>query len=224
MLLGLTGGIGCGKSTVLDIFRKLGWLTVDADAICAELYGDERVIARLEGRWGSDRIRGLEDNVDRSRIAEIVFADPVELRWLNSVFHPEVMKKAGDIIEQGCSEYTIFDVPLLYEAGWDESFDFIVAVWAGLNIQFERLEKRGWTRAHSLRRIKSQMPAGLKLEAADFGIINQGAEALLEKQCILIDKKIRTRRIYVKERRERDERRTKRGEYEKSRNRSKEKN
>ncbi|MEM4248572.1 MAG: dephospho-CoA kinase, partial [Candidatus Nanoarchaeia archaeon] len=116
MLIGLTGGIGCGKSTALVIFSKLGWQTIDADSICRQIYenNESNIKEILKKRWG-EKVLTADGFIARKAIAEIVFVDKKELEWLNSIMHPEIIKRARNL--QAKSKMpVIFDAPLLYEA------------------------------------------------------------------------------------------------------------
>lgn len=181
-LIGLTGGMGCGKSTVLNIFRSLGCDTMDADNICHELYeNDSLVISQIMDRWGPSLL-DKNNKLDRKKIAKIVFKDKKELEWLNSLLHILVLKKAKEYIADK-KNMTIFDVPLLFEADWQYHFDVTIAVWTTRELQSKRLKGKGWTEQEISSRIKFQMSADEKLERADFGIINIGSMELLIKQC-----------------------------------------
>jgi len=190
MLVGLTGGIGCGKSTALKIFSGLDWSTFDSDLICHGLYEDRqgKVFKAVSDKWGS-RILDEEGLIDRRAVADIVFSDSRELAWLNSVVHPAVLEKAREMAEE--RTWAMFDVPLLFEAGWEKEFDLTITVWSTPEIQRERLESRGWSESEIDRRMESQMPADEKLGKADFGIVNNGGTDQLLRQCMMINEKLK---------------------------------
>jgi dephospho-CoA kinase len=191
MPIGLTGGIGCGKSTVLKLFKELGWKTIDADALCHGLYEDPcgALSAGIRARWGGGFFKE-DGRADRRKIAELVFDNPDELRWLNSVIHPLVLKAAEDNMRRSGAD-VIFDVPLLFEAGWQSSFDATVAVWTDKASQVSRLRKKGLSPEDIARRIKFQMPADEKLEKADYGLINTGDIRSLGLQCASLNKTLK---------------------------------
>jgi dephospho-CoA kinase len=191
IFVGLTGGIGCGKSSALKCFANLGWLVIDADKICHELYEekDGTLTDALKTRWSG--VIKEDGTADKKKIAEIVFGDEKELQWLNSVLHPRVMKKSKDILAENKASFAMFDVPLLFEARWEKGFDFIVSVWTGLEEQRSRLLKRGWSEKEIELRCSSQISPDEKLEKADFGIINTGSLESLSEQCKILDKKMR---------------------------------
>ncbi len=187
MLIGLTGGIGCGKSSVLEIMSKLGWKTIDSDRICHAIYSekDGEPNRRMVNRWGTD-ILGEDGRPQRRAVAEIVFKDEKELEWLNSLLHPEVYGRAMEIYRASRTP-TIFDVPLLFESGKRGIFDAVVCVWTDKSIQMDRLLKRGMDRAAAERRISLQMPAEKKLELSEHAIVNNGGLSSLEEQCGKLD-------------------------------------
>jgi dephospho-CoA kinase len=188
MRIGLSGGIACGKTTVAGLFEKEGFPIFDADAFCRKLYDDKNsvLIHEIYERWGD----GVFDKeiCDRRKIAKIVFYDEGERKWLNSVVHPLVL---DEIRGRKTPEPQIFDIPLLFEAGWEKEFNLTIAVWSPHNLQMRRLIERGLASKDALTRIKTQMPAEEKLEKADIGIANTGDEDFLRTQCSIIIKKIR---------------------------------
>ena len=179
MFAGLTGGIGCGKSTALGCFEGLGWLTLDADRICHEIYeeGNSLLIADLTSRWGEDILHN--GTIARKKIAVIVFSDRNELEWLNRLLHPLIMRRADEKIAASDSEYVIFDVPLLFETGIEKRFDCTVSVWADAKQQMERLKQRGLNEKEIEARLATQMSSTTKLEKADYGLINTGDKKFL---------------------------------------------
>jgi len=183
-IIGLTGGIGCGKSTAAKIFRSLNCEILDADSICHELYNDPDgpVTKAIAERWGTKVFRS--NLADRKKIADLVFNDKKELLWLNSILHPLIFEKAYEISEHVIDkELIIFDVPLLFEVKWEKYFSHIITIWSPKEIQLERLRQRNWSDKEIKARIASQISADEKLERADFGIINNGSLDLLIKQC-----------------------------------------
>jgi dephospho-CoA kinase len=184
MVIGLTGGIGCGKSMALSYFSTLDWQVVDADALCHQLY-DEReahFFGLLSERWGK-KVFTQTGDADKAKIADIVFNDESELQWLNSVMHPIVKRRAKKLIETTDKQWIMFDVPLLFEAKWTSMFAATIAVWTPAKIQVERLQKRNWTTEQINARVNCQLSSDHKLEQATYGLINTGSETLLLEQC-----------------------------------------
>jgi dephospho-CoA kinase len=141
--VGLTGGIGAGKSEALAAFERLGAATLSTDRVAHDLLDDDEVRAALVERWG-DEI-ALAGAVDRDRVSEIVFNDPEELAWLESVTHPRV---GAHVLEwrQGLGPevaVAVVEVPLLFEAAMEGAFDATLAVVADNELRDARLRERG---------------------------------------------------------------------------------
>lgn len=188
-VIGLTGAPGCGKSTVLKFFVELGWKAVDSDAVCAELHADPHsgIHEKLAARWGKKAV-APDGTTNKKALAEIVFADETERKWLEGILHPFIARRADELFRSyGKDANVMFDVPLLFECGWDRRTEQTVAVWSPPEIQMERLLARGWSREHALFRIQSQLPAEKKLELADYGLINDSTLEVLKRQCIRLN-------------------------------------
>jgi len=184
MILGLTGGFGCGKSSVLEFFRVAGWRTSSADDICAELYEQQNpeLMKQLRGHW-RDKVFYSDGKVNKAEIAKIVFNNDNELQWLCSVLYPLIAEKTKALIEENANSNFIFEAPLLFEAGWDRIFDKTVAVWTDTETQKKRLLDKGFTSKDIEDRNSKQLPNDEKLKKADFGLINSGDLKFLQKQC-----------------------------------------
>ena len=184
MILGLTGGCGCGKSSVLAFFKTAGWQTSNADDICAELYEkqDLGLMKQLRDHW-QNKVFSSDGKINKSVIAEIVFNNDNELQWLCSVLYPLIAKKIKALIEKDREKDFILEVPLLFEVGWDKIFDKTVAVWTDSKTQEERLLSKGYTKNDINNRNSKQLPNDEKLEKADFGLSNNGDLNFLQKQC-----------------------------------------
>jgi dephospho-CoA kinase len=184
--IGLTGGIGAGKSETLAAFERLGAATLSTDRVTHELLGDDQVRAALIERWGPEVAPG--DGVDRNRVGEIVFSDPDELAFLEGVLHPRVgvhvlewrQNLGADV------EVAVVEVPLLFEAAMEGAFDATVAVVAGDEIREARLRERGQPGLEG--REGRQLDQAEKERRADHVIRNEGSiEELESKVSELID-------------------------------------
>lgn len=186
MILGVTGAFGCGKSAVLAAFAARGWRTADADRICHELYADPEgePARKFAARWGAE-ILTPEGAVDRRRLGEIVFSDKEELDYLTGVLYPELSRKLDELIA-GCRRdgaNGAFELPLLFEAGYEKKFDRIVAVWAAPAIRYARLRsQRNYSDEEIRRREVRQLMADVKMERADYALINNDGFQGLEMQ------------------------------------------
>jgi dephospho-CoA kinase len=178
LFVGLTGGIGSGKSEALAALERLGVPTLSTDAVVHELLGSEEVRRLLHERWGG---RVLADGeVDRAAVAAIVFEDPAELSWLEGTLFPRVGERmmawrAG--LEAG-HDVAVVEVPLLFEAGIDPAFDATVAVVADEEVRAERAEKRGHEGLEG--RGSRQLTQDEKARRADYVIRNDGTIPDLE--------------------------------------------
>lgn len=141
--IGLTGGIGAGKSEALAAFGRLGAATISSDDIVHELLGTERVRERLVARWGEEV--ASDAAVDRERVAAIVFERPEELEWLESELHPLVAQRVEAWREAlpGVVPLAVVEVPLLFESGMAPAFDATVCVVAADGVRTRRAAGRG---------------------------------------------------------------------------------
>lgn len=185
MLIGLTGGIGCGKSAAATEFAALGFRVQDTDRIVREeVLPDPEVVALAEARWGPGVLtaparENATATLNRVRLAEIVFAEPTERRWWESVVHPRVGALwRGRVAAEPETEWVI-EVPLLFEAGLEKGFDFVVCVGANPSVQLARVVARGMTQAQAGRRIASQLPLASKLHFAHAVLWNDGSRDFL---------------------------------------------
>lgn len=181
-LIGVTGGIGAGKTAVLSEYGKLGLQTLDTDAVVHELYTPRTpVYRRLRDRWGQAVLDDRE-RIDRTALGRLVFAAPRELEWLEELVQPLVRERMLAAAED--AEPVLFcAVPLLFEKGWDPDMDCTIAVWCDPATQMQRLRERGWDPAQIRQRLHRQMDMDEKLARADYGIINIGLPRLLRDQC-----------------------------------------
>jgi len=176
-VIGLAGGIGSGKSTVARLLAELGCVVSDSDAEAKACLGRPEVRAALVGRWG-DRVLGADGAVDRGAVARIVFVDPGERAWLESVIHPllrgvrESARRAA--AEAGAAGFVI-DAPLLFEAGLDGECDAVIFVECPRAERLRRVaSSRGWDESELSRREKAQWPLDEKRRRSDYFVQNAG--------------------------------------------------
>ncbi len=182
MKVGLTGGIGCGKSTVVGLFREAGWSTIESDAVVRDLLsGDARVRAQLEERWGDAVFTG-DGAVDRRAIAARVFSEDSELKWLESLLHPLVREAWEASIAQAPEARWLVEIPLLFEKRLETRFDLTVCVSSPPDVVETRMVARGYTGAEIAQRRQRQMPLEEKIERADHLISNAGSLEFLKRQ------------------------------------------
>ena len=201
--VGLTGGIASGKSTILRNFAELGCVTVDADAVVAELYrqgnaGHEAIVRT----YGTAVLRP-DGEIDRKKLADVAFANAAEAQKLNALIHPIVIAEEERMMREHGDDDAIYivEATLLLEAGGKQRYDRIVVVDVDPEVQLARAVGRGMTREEAARRIAHQMPRAERLRQADYVIDNSGDARAGEKE---------TRRVYELLRRDLEEK--KRGE------------
>ena len=182
--IGLTGGIGSGKSTVSAGLVKRGAVLVDADAIVRDLQKPGKpVFKKMVERWG-EKIITNEGDLDRQAVADIVFKDAEELAALNEIVHPLVREEIANQREKYIKGNApiILDIPLLIESGY-ENLSGIIVVDLHTEEAVERLVKyRGFSREDALNRISSQVDREERLSKADFVIDNNGDLDSLENE------------------------------------------
>jgi dephospho-CoA kinase len=174
VLVGLTGGIGCGKSTVAQAFASLGALTIDADQLAREAIepGSEGFGA-VVARFGDDVVR--DGAIDRAALAQAIFADPAAKKDLEAIIHPRVQAALAHAISRlSPGEVLIYEIPLLVETGAADKFDFIITVESSLENRIERLKARGMSTDDIEKRIASQATKEERVSIADVVIENDG--------------------------------------------------
>jgi dephospho-CoA kinase len=184
-LIGLTGGVGSGKSTVAGILRQLGAEIVDADEASHAVYepgtdGFEAVVRE----FGSGIVR--DGRIDRERLGRLVFDDPDRRRRLNAIVHPRVREwmaaRTAEAIARG-AEIVVQDVPLLYESGLEELYSSVVLVYVPEAMQLERLiQGRGFTDERARAVIAAQLPIEEKRRRAHHVIDNSGTREETRRQ------------------------------------------
>ncbi|MGZ5358709.1 MAG: dephospho-CoA kinase [Solirubrobacterales bacterium] len=179
-IIGLTGGIGAGKSEALAAAGRLGAATLSTDRVTHELLGSAEVRDLLVERWGPEVAPGGE--VDRAKVAELVFGKTEELSWLESELHPRV-GAAVAAWREGLGpgvEIAVVEVPLLFEAGMEGAFDETVAVIASDAVREGRLGERGQPGLEG--REGRQLTQDEKAARADHVICNDGSIEQLEAE------------------------------------------
>ncbi len=188
-VIGLTGGIACGKTTIARILRRLGAVIIDADREA------KRVIKPRSAAWDKlVRIHGRDilnpdDSINRRRLGNKVFGDQQALSQLNSIVHPETMRVISNKIESFRAEERwpaiVLDAPLLFEAGAEKLVDVVWVVTVDPETQINRLINReGMNREQALKRIASQMPLKEKVKRADAVVDNTGTRRQTRERVI----------------------------------------
>jgi dephospho-CoA kinase len=179
--VGLTGGMGAGKSTALAALERLGAVTLSTDGVVHELYGDPEVVGLVVGRWGAEV--APDGIVDRSKIAAAAFASPEERDWLEQLLWPRVGQRVMEFRERAMAmdpppRAAVVETPLLFEAGMDKAYDATIAVVADEAIRAQRAAQRGH---HAVdERAARQLPQDEKARRATFAVQNSGTVEELE--------------------------------------------
>lgn len=175
--IGLTGGIGSGKSAVAALLRERGAFVVDADQVAREVVEPGSPgLAAVVAHFGSG-VLSADGSLDRAGLASRVFGNAAELAALNSITHPLIARRSAELLAAApATALIVYDMPLLVENGLTDDFDAVVVVDAPDDVRLERLvASRGLDRADVLARMASQAPREERLKAADFVIDNSGA-------------------------------------------------
>ena len=185
LLVGLTGGIGSGKSTVARMLEKRGAVVFDADVLAREVVepGTPGHAAVIE-RFGAN-VLAPGGELDREALASIVFADPAARRDLEAIVHPEVRRRFAEGSEdyQDTDRIVVFSAPLLVETGMHSAFDVLVVVSASTDTQIDRLMRdRGMSQEAVRSRIAAQASPEARAEVADVLVDNGGTLEELEQQ------------------------------------------
>jgi dephospho-CoA kinase len=186
-IIGVTGGIGSGKSTVSRILRDLGAKIVSADKIARDVvYKGEKALEELIEYFGNDIIND-EGELDRKKLGTIVFDNIEKLEVLNSITHKYIVEKIVDMAEQFRKEsksgIMVIDAPIPVEHGFIDLVDEVWVVTADIDVRIKRIiERDGITREEALNRINSQKKEGEYLGIADEVLVNNGGIEELERE------------------------------------------
>lgn len=193
--IGLSGGIGTGKSTVTRYLRSRGYAVADADELAHQaLKPGQESWKKIVQVFGPEILDPSSQEIDRKKLGQIVFQDKQKVLELEKIIHPfvqaAVAKLRADWTAQGHS-VAFYDVPLLFEKNLEKQFDKILLVYTQPDIQRERIQKRnGWSDKEIQMRLSHQLPLELKRLKSDFIVDNSGDEASTRSQVDEILKKL----------------------------------
>jgi dephospho-CoA kinase len=221
MKAGITGGLGCGKSTAARMLEARGFRRLDSDQIVRDqVLVDPEVVAAIRARYGDGVLQGMSDGgkeglgegetrgntispslrpsvflsaparegetetpkINRAALAKLVFADDTERLWLEELTHPRVFAARRAAFAAAPNARWAVEVPLLFEKGLENWFDFTICVACAPDLQLARLEQRGLPRVLAGQRISKQLPLARKIELSDFVLWNEGSPEFLEAQ------------------------------------------
>ena len=198
ILVGLTGGVATGKSTVAQLFKQCGAVIIDADELARDVVQPGKPAWREIVSLFGKAILNADRTLNRHALGALVFADKHKLRRLEHIIHPRVARQqitlARDAGQKDPRAVVIYDVPLLFESGIDKRVDKIIVITADQETQIARLKKRnGLTRREALRRIKNQMPLPRKRALADYVLDGRSDPATLAAQVSIIFQELYSR-------------------------------
>lgn len=186
MVVGLTGGICSGKSTIAEMFQRLGATVIDADQVAHALVEPGQPLFETVASAFGREIVGADGRIDRRRLGAMVFADPEARRRLEAILHPAIIEECEWRIRQAEVSGTslcLVNAALLIESGWHARCDAVILVEASEAIQLDRLVgSRGLSRDEAMLRIRSQMPQHKKRRHARYVIENDGPLKETERQ------------------------------------------
>lgn len=185
MIIGLTGGIGSGKTTVLNMFKKLGFETYVADIKAKNLMNTNAVLVQdITNLFGKEAYKNNELN--KTYIAEIVFKDKKKLAALNALVHPKVREDFKNFVKKSPAKFIIYEAAILFESGSNKLCDFVITVTANLEDRIRRVKKRdGVTKSQVLDRIQHQLNDEEKIRKSHFVIVNNTLNTT-EKQVLTV--------------------------------------
>lgn len=180
--IGITGGIGVGKSVVARIFKILGVPTYDADKEAkAIMYTNDQVRAALVDTFGKE-VYHADGSLDRAWLSARVFSNETELKKLNAIVHPAVIQAGEDWADAQTTAYSLKEAALLFESGSYKALDYCILVSSPEDVRIQRVMARdGVTEAEVRQRISKQMPEAEKEALADFIIYNDDEHSLIEQ-------------------------------------------
>lgn len=186
--IGLTGGIGSGKSTVAHIFNVLGIPIYDADAAAKRLMAEDELLKnRILNVFGEKAY--LKGKLNRKFLSDVVFNDETKIKLLNSLVHPATIKDANEWMKKQNAPYLIKEAALIFESGSDKFLDLVIGVRSPLSLRIERTMKRNHITAEEVReRMKFQMDESKKMALCDFIIENDEKEMLIPQVLHLHEK------------------------------------
>ena len=187
--VGLTGGIGSGKTTVAKIFELLGVPVYYADDAAKRIMNEDKELkAAIQKQFGEESYRDGE--LDRSYLASKVFNDSFQLEILNSLVHPATIRDASDWMNQQTSPYTIREAALIFESGAAEGLDYVIGVYAPTQLRIKRtMERNNVSHDEVVKRINNQLDEEIKMKLCDF-VVRNDEQQLLIPQIIGLHQKL----------------------------------
>lgn len=192
LAIGITGGIGSGKSTVCEVFKLLGVPVFEADTVAGKLINSDSEIRNNLIQLYGNEIYNSDKKINRKKLANIIFNSDVELEKVNKVVHPAVRKEFMNWLKLQKTNYIIHEAAILIESGFYKMMDFTILVSAPEEMRIERVMRRNnLTRENVISRMAKQWPDSEKRKFASLELVNDNKNLLIP-QIIEIDKKLKT--------------------------------
>lgn len=176
--IGLTGNFGMGKTTVLKMFGKMGAFTFDIDTFVHSIIAKPAIIKKIVKVLGNSVLskRSVISSLNKKHMADLIFDDPEKRRAVEKIIHPEVLRllkqAEAKILKNAPGAMIVFEVPLLFEAGYEKHFDKVAVVYSSRGKAVQRLSEKGFSRDEAFSRMRVQMPISVKLKLSDYSINN----------------------------------------------------
>jgi len=186
--IGITGGIGSGKTTVAKVFEVLGIPVYYADDAAKRLMNEDgKLKEKIQLQFGNEVYKNGQ--LDRKHLAEIVFTSPEKLALLNALVHPVTLKDAEKWMQQQSTPYAIKEAALIFESGAQEHLDHVIGVTAPAPLRIQRtMHRDSITREEVMARMDKQMDETIKMKLCDFVLVNNEQEMLLPQILLLHEK------------------------------------
>jgi dephospho-CoA kinase len=182
IVVGITGGIACGKSTVCAKFGKLGWVVISTDSCAHEILDNDQVVRAEIFDHFNNSVKDGHGNIDKSELARVIFKSSFERKWLENLLHPKIRERWMTSIKLSSHEKFVVEVPLLFENNLEPLFTKTISVHTSTSMQFKRLHKRGLSESEISSRMNAQMSVSEKSNRANFVILADGDSEFLDLQ------------------------------------------
>ena len=182
IVVGITGGIACGKSTVCAKLGKLGWVVISTDSCAHEILDNDQVVRAQIFDHFNNSVKDGHGNIDKSELARVIFNSSFERKWLENLLHPKIRDRWMTSIKLSSYEKFVVEVPLLFENNLEPLFTKTISVHTSTSMQFKRLHKRGLSESEISSRMNAQMSVSEKSNRANFVILADGDSEFLDLQ------------------------------------------
>lgn len=189
LYIAITGSIGCGKTTISNFLKTIGYNVIDVDKISHDLLETDEIISKLRNIFGNFFIK--DNKINRFKLGKYVFASKSRIKKLNNIMHPEIIKKLEIIMKESQEKFVFVDIPLLFELSLENKFNKIICTKLSKKEQIKRIRKRNNLSYKNIRDIiRNQISLNYKLENSDY-IIRTKNKKIMKKDILFILKELR---------------------------------